>query len=162
MIAQSLAKIQAFTGKDVLGWLGPGLTQTHETVDLLHAAGVRYIADWVLDDQPCTLNTEHGTMVALPYSVELNDIPMMAVQQHESEVLFKRIRDSFDCLWEEGKEQVRVMAIPVHPFLSGVPHRIKYLEQALDYIQGHAHVEFCTGAQIYERFQRSQAVGAKS
>lgn len=152
MIRLALDKIERFSGRRSLGWLGPGLTQTFDTVDLLYEAGVRYIADWVLDDQPCRLRTCHGDMVAMPYSVELNDIPMMAVQHHDSEVFFKRVRDSFDRLWAEGLEQPRVMAIPVHPFLSGVPHRIGYLEQALDYIQGHDHVAFWSGEDIYRRY----------
>lgn len=150
MIRRTLEKIRRFTGKDSIGWLGPGLTQTLETVDLLREAGIRYIADWVLDDHPCSLKTRHGDMVALPYSVELNDIPMMAVQHHDSEVFFKRVRDTFDRLWAEGATQPRIMAIPVHPFLSGVPHRIKYLEQALDYILGFEDVEFWTGEQIHD------------
>lgn len=152
MIATTQEKIKAFTGKPALGWLGPGLTQTFETVDRLYDAGIRYIADWVLDDQPCRLRADNGEMVALPYSVELNDIPMMAVQHHDSQVLFTRIRDSFDRLWQEGATQPRIMAIPVHPFLSGAAHRIRYLEEALDYIQGHDQVAFWTGETIYQRF----------
>lgn len=161
MIHLAQEKIQRFTGKPALGWLGPGLTQTFETVDLLHEAGIRYIADWVLDDQPCRLNTVHGDMVAMPYSVELNDIPMMAVQHHDSQVMFTRVRDSFDRLWHEGREQPRIMAIPVHPFLSGSPHRIRYLEQALDYILGHDQVVFWTGEEIYKRYtENNVTVGA--
>lgn len=152
MIATTQEKIKAFTGKPAIGWLGPGLTQTFETVDRLFDAGIRYIADWVLDDQPCRLRADNGEMVALPYSVELNDIPMMAVQHHDSQVLFTRIRDSFDRLWQEGATQPRIMAIPVHPFLSGAAHRIRYLEEALDYIQGHDQVAFWTGETIYQRF----------
>lgn len=152
MIATTQEKIKAFTGKPAIGWLGPGLTQTFETVDRLYDAGIRYIADWVLDDQPCRLRADNGEMVALPYSVELNDIPMMAVQHHDSQVLFTRIRDSFDRLWQEGATQPRIMAIPVHPFLSGAAHRIRYLEEALDYIQGHDQVAFWTGETIYQRF----------
>lgn len=152
MIATTQEKIKAFTGKPALGWLGPGLTQTFETVDRLYDAGIRYIADWVLDDHPCRLRADNGEMVALPYSVELNDIPMMAVQHHDSQVLFTRIRDSFDRLWQEGATQPRIMAIPVHPFLSGAAHRIRYLEEALDYIQGHDQVAFWTGETIYQRF----------
>lgn len=152
MIATTQEKIKAFTGKPAIGWLGPGLTQTFETVDRLFDAGIRYIADWVLDDHPCRLRADNGEMVALPYSVELNDIPMMAVQHHDSQVLFTRIRDSFDRLWQEGATQPRIMAIPVHPFLSGAAHRIRYLEEALDYIQGHDQVAFWTGETIYQRF----------
>jgi len=155
MIKLTLETIEQFTGKRPLGWLGPGLTQTLETVDLLKAAGIRYIGDWALDDQPVPIETSSGELIALPYPVELNDIPMMAVQHHESDVFLKRVKDSFDRLYQEGQDGVRVLGIAVHPFLSGVPHRIKYFEQALDYLAGHEHVSFMTGEQILEWFERS-------
>ncbi len=148
MIAKTVESIRNFTGRAPVGWLGPGLTETLETVDILHAAGIRYIGDWVLDDEPCRLATATGPMVAMPYSVELNDVPVMAVHHHSSEEFLIRIKDSFDQLYMEGEERVRIMAIAVHPFLSGVPHRIKYLQNALNYLRKHADVRFMTGEQI--------------
>jgi len=71
------------------------------------------------------------------------------------------VRDSFDRLHVEGAEQPRVMGIAIHPFLSGVPHRIKYLEQALDYIRGHEDVLFWTGEQLLEWHQTQTAAAAR-
>ncbi|MEI2415846.1 polysaccharide deacetylase family protein [Orrella sp. JC864] len=155
MIARTVQEIAAFTGRKPLGWLGPGLTQKLDTVDLLHEAGIRYIGDWVLDDQPCRLRAGQGQMVAMPYSVELNDIPMMAVQHHSAGEFLQRVTDSFDRLYQEGGEQVRVMGIAVHPFLSGVPHRIKYFEQAFEYMLGHEGVQFMTGEQILAWYEQA-------
>ena len=157
MIKQTVDTIEHFTGKKPVGWLGPGLTQTYDSIDLLHEAGIRYIGDWCLDDQPCKLTANGGEMVAMPYSVELNDIPMMAVQHHRSDVLLERVKDSFDRLYLEGEEHIRVMGIAVHPFLSGVPHRIKYFEQALEYIAGHEGVRFMTGEQILDWYSTQDA-----
>jgi allantoinase len=128
MIERSLAILERFTGKRPVGWLGPGLTQTLETPDLLAAAGIRYIGDWVYDDEPTTIRTAHGPLVTLPYSVELNDIPMMIVQHHESEYLLRRAIDQFDRLYAESKQRAKIMALAIHPYISGQPHRIKYLE----------------------------------
>ena len=85
MIDRSMGVIEKFTGTRPIGWLGPGLTQTYETPELLAAAGVKYIGDWVYDDEPTVIRTDKGPLVTLPYTVELNDIPMMIVQHHESE-----------------------------------------------------------------------------
>ena len=150
VIRQSLDTLQRFTGKRPRGWLGPGLTETHETVDYLAAEGVQYIGDWVLDDQPCEIRTAHGPLYTLPYSLELNDIPMMIVQHHASEIFLRRVTDQFDRLYAEGKESARIMAIAVHPYLSGVPHRIKYFEAAYEYLARHAGVVFWTGEQILD------------
>jgi peptidoglycan/xylan/chitin deacetylase (PgdA/CDA1 family) len=150
VIHKSLDTLAAFTGKRPRGWLGPGLTETYETLDLLAEAGVEYVGDWVLDDLPALLRTSHGPIVALPYTVEQNDIPMMIVQHHRADELFSRTRDAFDRLYAEGRDTARVLALAVHPYISGVPHRIKYFEAILAYMKRHKGVLFWTGEQILE------------
>jgi peptidoglycan/xylan/chitin deacetylase (PgdA/CDA1 family) len=151
MIQRTVDTIKQFTGKAPVGWLGPGLTQTFDTVDHLARAGIRYIGDWPIDDQPMRFDTAAGSMVAMPYTVELNDIPMMAVQHHQSDVFLKRVQDTFDRLYLEGADQPRIMCMAVHPFLSGVPHRIRYFEEALRYVN-RPGVLFWTGEQLLEWF----------
>jgi peptidoglycan/xylan/chitin deacetylase (PgdA/CDA1 family) len=150
MINRSMSVIENFTGTRPIGWLGPGLTQTYETPELLAAAGVKYIGDWVYDDEPTVIRTDNGPLVTLPYSVELNDIPMMIVQHHESEYWKRRCCDQFDRLWQEGAERPRIMAMAIHPYISGQPHRIKYLEEIYDHINSHEGVVHWNGAEIYD------------
>jgi peptidoglycan/xylan/chitin deacetylase (PgdA/CDA1 family) len=128
MIERSLSILERFCGKRPVGWLGPGLTQTLDTPELLAAAGVKYIGDWVYDDEPTIIRTANGPLVTLPYSVELNDIPMMIVQHHEGEYLARRAIDQFDRLYAEGAQRAKIMALAIHPYISGQPHRIKHLE----------------------------------
>jgi allantoinase len=156
MIARSLDTIEQFTGKRPVGWLGPGLTQTYETPELLAAAGIKYIGDWVYDDEPTTIHTANGPLVTLPYSVELNDIPMMIVQHHESAYFQQRCIDMFDRLHAEGAARAKVMAIAVHPYISGQPHRIRYLEAVYDYIGRHEGVVHWNGEQILEWYLHSK------
>ena len=137
MIARSLDTIGDFTGTRPVGWLGPGLTHTLETPDHLAAAGIRYIGDWVYDDEPTEIATAHGNLVTLPYTVELNDIPTMLVQHHESPYWLQRCRDAFDRLYREGAERPKFMAIAIHPYISGQPHRIRYLEEVYEHINRH-------------------------
>src|SRR5688500_6820412 len=118
MIMRSMDILQRFTGTRPVGWLGPGLTQTYETPDLLTAAGVKYIGDWVYDDEPSVIRTKNGPLVTLPYTVELNDITMMIVQHHESAYLLQRAIDQFDRLYAEGATRPRIMALAIHPYIS--------------------------------------------
>ena len=142
MIRDAMAALREAAGHEIVGWLAPGLTETLETPDLLAEAGIRYCADWVVDDLPCTLRTAHGPMLTMPYSVELNDIPMMMIQHHRAEELFDRTVAQFDRLYAEAETQgAKVMGLAVHPYISGVPHRIGWFEQALGYMAakpGHA------------------------
>jgi allantoinase len=149
-IRAAIAEIRSFTGRAPRGWESPGLTETDETLDHLAAAGIEYVADWVLDDQPVGLQTANGRMTSIPYTVELNDVVISAVQQHSSDEILKRGIAQFDRLYAEGASSARVMAISVHPYLSGVPHRIGYLEKLYDHVLGHEGVLVWTGEQILD------------
>jgi peptidoglycan/xylan/chitin deacetylase (PgdA/CDA1 family) len=156
MIERSLSTIERFTGTRPVGWLGPGLTETFETPELLVAGGIRYIGDWVYDDEPTTIRTANGPLVTLPYSVELNDIPMMIVQHHEGEHLLKRAIDQFDRLYLEGKQRAKIMALAIHPYISGQPHRIKYLEAIYEYAARFEGVLHWNGLEILEWYEKTQ------
>lgn len=152
-VRESIEIIQKFTGRRPRGWLGPGLTETWETLDILAEEGIEYVSDWVNDDQPYEIRTASGPLVSVPYSLELNDIPMMVVQHHTSSEWLQRCKDQFDRLYAEGARNPRVMAIAVHPYNSGVPHRIKYFEAVYDYIRKQRGVWMTTGEEIYEWYR---------
>jgi allantoinase len=149
-IAKTIEAITRLTGNPPRGWESPGLTETLETADLLAEAGIEYVADWVLDDQPIALHTQNRRLISVPYTVEINDVVITAIQQQPSDEILRRGKDQFDRLWQEGQDSPRVMAISIHPYLTGVPHRIKYLEALYDYILGHQGVVMWTGAEILD------------
>jgi allantoinase len=156
-IADTIAAISRLTGKAPRGWESPGLTETLETLDLLKEAGIEFVCDWCLDDQPVTLSTRSGPIVSVPYTVEINDVVMTAVQGHRSDEIYRRGVDQFDRLYQDGAKTPRVMAITIHPYLTGAPHRIKYLEMLYDYILGHEEVVMWTGAQILDWYNAETA-----
>ena len=155
--------LERFAGTRPVGWLGPGLTETEETPDLLAAAGVKYIGDWVYDDEPTVIRTNKGPLVTLPYTVELNDIPMMMVQHHESTQLLNRVIDSFDRLYAESKTRPKILSLAIHPYISGQPFRIKYLEAIYDYVNKFEGVVHWNGEQILDWYldQTAKRPGAK-
>jgi allantoinase len=153
MIRKSLDVIQEFTGKRPVGWLGPGLTQTLETPDYLTQEGIQYIGDWVYDDEPTEIRTQNGPLITLPYSIETNDIPVMAVQYHEADYWTQKCIDSFDCLYQEGEDRAKILAIAIHPYISGQPFRIKYLEKVYDYISQFDGVLHWNGEQILDWYK---------
>jgi peptidoglycan/xylan/chitin deacetylase (PgdA/CDA1 family) len=156
MIRQSVRVIREFTGRSPVGWMGPGLTETLDTPDQLAAEGIQYIADWVIDDEPCTIRTRGGELVTLPYSLELNDIAMMVVQHHAAGEFVTRTMDYFERVYQEGKERAKIMAIAVHPYISGVPHRIKYFETVLRRLRKQKGVLFWNGEKILDWYQKAR------
>ncbi|HEY8580344.1 MAG TPA: polysaccharide deacetylase family protein [Beijerinckiaceae bacterium] len=137
-------------GQKMRGWLGPGLTETFATLDLLRAEGVEYVADWCNDDLPYRMN---NGLYSIPYTLEMNDMPLFANPSISIVDFERRIRDSFDVLYAEGAVNGRAMCIALHPFLIGAAHRIKYLDSALAYIRSHPDVWLATGAEIIEAYK---------
>lgn len=152
LIRESLDRIARATGKRPVGWLGSGLQETWNTLDHLAAEGCLYVADWVNDDQPYFIEAGGKRLVSVPYSYELNDLAAI-VRSKSTPVEFERmIRDQFDVLWREGAQSGRVMAICLHPFIMGQPHRIGALERALAHIDRFDGVWKATGEEIARHF----------
>ena len=149
-IRKTTEVIKAFTGKAPRGWLGPGLTETWHTPDLLAQNGYDYVADWVLDDQPVWLKTKSNPIVNIPYTQECNDVAMMLIQHHKASEYLERAVDQFDQLYLDSMDSARVMAMVVHPYIMGAPHRTKYYRKALEHMSQHKDVLFWTGEQILD------------
>lgn len=156
VIRQTVDAIARFTGAPPVGWLGPGLTETLETPDLLAAAGIRYCADWVLDDLPCRIRTASGPLVTMPYSVEINDIPVVMIQHHDEQEIPRRMRLTAARLKREAQSQgPKVMCFALHAYISGVPHRIDALEAAIADLAADPELVFMQGREILEWYLAS-------
>ncbi len=139
------------TGQTMKGWLGSGLMETWNTLDILKENGVAYVADWVNDDLPYRMN---NGLFSIPYSIEVNDNPLFFLPSITPVDFERMIRDTFDVLYAESETNARVMCIALHPFLIGAPHRIKYLDQALAHISGHDDIWLATGSEIIEAYAK--------
>jgi allantoinase len=153
VIRDVLDTIARATGKKSRGWLGPALTETDNTLDLLAEAGIDYVADWCNDEQPYTMKTRKGSIVALPYTLEIGDIPVFLQHGGSGEDFERMIVDQFDTMYEEGDAQPRVLSIALHPFLIGHPFRARYLERALAHIRKRDAVWITTGAAITDWYR---------
>ncbi len=151
-IRKTMKVITSFSGRAPRGWFGPGLTQTYDTIDYLAEAGIEYIGDWVLDDQPVWVTTASKPIVALPYNYEIHDIVLMAIQNHCSEVFLQRALDYFETIYAESHETTKVMAVAMHPYLSGAAHRIKYVRETFEHILSQPDVVCWDGEQILDWF----------
>jgi peptidoglycan/xylan/chitin deacetylase (PgdA/CDA1 family) len=148
-----LDTIAKSTGKKPRGWLGPALTETDNTLDLLAEAGIEYVADWCNDEQPYAMKTRTGSIVAIPYTLEIGDIPAFLQHGSSGEAFYRMIVDQFDTMYEEGKKQPRVFCMALHPFLVGHPFRARHLERALAHIRQHDAVWITTGSAIVDWYK---------
>lgn len=149
IIRDSVATITRSAGTGPVGWLSSGLQETWDSLGYLADAGIKYVCDWANDDQPYLMELEDGRHLAsVPYSQEINDKPAFEHRNRTAAEFKDMICDTFDVLYREGAESGRVMAIALHPYLTGVPHRIGAFDAALDYICRHEGVWLTTGSEI--------------
>jgi peptidoglycan/xylan/chitin deacetylase (PgdA/CDA1 family) len=157
VVRGTFERIEKATSIRPKGWLSSGLQESWHTLDYLVEAGATYVADWVNDDQPYVMNVGGKRLCAIPYSTEINDLPQIIRAGRSSDEFELMIRRQFDTLYREGAQSGRVMAICLHPFVIGVPHRIGALDSALAYILRHDGVWRATGSEITEHYLVSGA-----
>ncbi|MGR8934330.1 MAG: polysaccharide deacetylase family protein [Gammaproteobacteria bacterium] len=153
VILRTFERITEYTGRPPRGWLGPALAETHETVDWLRETGFEYVGDWILDDQPVDIATTHGTLVAMPYTQEHNDLATILIQGHKSSEYSERVIASLSQYLSEADEATRVLCFTLHPFIMGVPHRIRHLREILDHITNRNDVKIWTGSEILDWYR---------
>jgi peptidoglycan/xylan/chitin deacetylase (PgdA/CDA1 family) len=156
MITQAVEAIGAFTGTRVRGWLGPGLQETYETPDVLKELGLDYVCEWCLDDTPSWMTTRHGPLVSIPYGLETNDSVIYAQERHPTSEMFERLDLTLECYSRETADAPRILHVPLHPHLAGVPHRIGRLERFLEALRRRDEAVFMNGGAIADWFASAQ------
>jgi len=145
VITEITDTIETATGQRPKGWMGPALTETHNTPQLLSELGYQYVLDWTNDDQPYRLNVPG--MLSVPYTVELNDLGVFLRGLSGPDFL-QMVKDQYDVLRDDSADTGRVMALALHPFVIGQPFRAKYLDLALRYIAAQPDVWMTTSDEI--------------
>ena len=156
VLDRTLDRISSFTGAAVRGWLGPGLSESDDTPDLLKERNVEYVCDWVIDDLPTWMKTLHGPMIAMPYSFELNDGVIWPVETQPSDEQYKRFCQTLDVFEAELQTGPRVLTLPLHPHCIGVPHRMYHFTRILDILMERSDTVFMTGAQITDWYMAAE------
>lgn len=156
-VERTLDILRRQTGQPIRGWLSPGRNESERTPELLAGAGVAYLCDWVNDDMPYPFTTDAGSLIALPLSTEIEDRFVLQNNLHTEESWVEQVCDACDFLLEEGRRDGgRLLAISVHPWLIGQPHRIGKFEKILDHVLGRDGVWSATPWEIVEHWREQQ------
>ena len=156
-VEESIGTLRKLSGQPVTGWLSPAKSESMNTLDLVAAADIEYVCDWINDDMPYPIKTKSGDIHSMPHSHEIDDQTIMLHYQHNEAEFVQQVSDQFRVLYSEAAEQGgRIMAVTIHPWMSGQPHRIKALERALAQVIEHDGVWSATGAEILAAFRAQQ------
>ena len=138
LIAQVTESIGQYQGSPPAGWMGPWISESAVTPDLLQEAGYRYVMDWGADDQPIWLKTRQGRILSIPYPRPTNDLPMLHRYHVPPREYAEVLIDQFDEMLRQSRDQPLVYGLSLHTFLAGHAFRIKHLRRALQHIRSHA------------------------
>jgi peptidoglycan/xylan/chitin deacetylase (PgdA/CDA1 family) len=153
-IQTSVEAIKRATGAAPLGWLGPEYGESARTPQLLAQAGIRYVCDWVNDEQPYRMKTQQGELFALPMLIELDDIHALWERRVAIDRYGKLLQESFDMLYRDGAHSGRLLGLHLHPWLIGQPFRIGFLDEALGYMMRRQSVWAASGSEIIDWYRR--------
>jgi allantoinase len=146
LIADATREIARHEGKPPRGWLGPWISESTVTPDLLKEAGYRYLLDWCHDDRPVPLNTRAGPILSVPYPQEANDANAIAVRRMDADAFADLIVDQFDEMSRQAEGDALVMSVALHPHITGQPFRLRHLRRALQHIAAYRDTIWATTA----------------
>ena len=124
-IAAARDAVAAATGDVPKGWCGQDFNESADTPAYLIEAGFAYTTDWANDDRPYLLD---GALVALPPQPEWNDLECIRLRGVTVPVWSDNLAEAFAVLHDEGGA---VFNLTLHPWITGQPHRIRWLREAL-------------------------------
>ena len=156
-MTKCVESLREATGQPVAGWLSPARSQSMRTMDLVAGAGIDYICDWVNDEMPYPITTAGGPLVAMPHSHEMSDLTIIFHYKRSEEEFTQHLIDQFEVLYGEASaEDGRIMALTLHPWIIGQPHRVKALEKALAHMMEKEGVWPATAAEILAAWRGQQ------
>jgi len=151
LVEESLAILRRVSGQKVRGWLSPARSESFATLDLIAAAGIDYVCDWVNDDMPYAMKTDSRVIHSMPLSNDLDDYTILVQNRHSEDAFAQQVCDQFDVLHKEAATSGgRILALPLHPWVIGQPYRIGALESVLAHIIKNRDVWSATGAEILD------------
>jgi len=153
LVDETLSILRRVSGQVIRGWLSPARSESFATLDLIRAAGIDYVCDWVNDDMPYAMQTASGTLYAMPVPNDIDDHTILIQSRHSEDEYARQLCDQFDLLHAEASSQGgRILALSLHPWVIGQPHRIGALERALAHVMSRGAVWSATASEILDAF----------
>ena len=108
------------------------------------------------------MTTAHGPLLSVPYSLELNDSPIYAIEKHATGEYANRVRRTLAAFDLAPRGGPWVMTISLHPHLMGVPHHFTELIEIIEMVQAHPETACVTPAEVADWFMAACPTGKAS
>ena len=162
VIKKSLDLLRKLSGQPVRSWFGPAGGETEKTPELLKENGIEFLHDWLIDELPCWMRTKLGPIVAMPYTFELNDVPIWTVQNNSCDEMKKRVDATLNIFDEEKLDNTKIITLALHPHIVGVPQNFYYLKKIIEDLRKRDDVIFMTSSQIGDWFVKEDGTNGEN
>ena len=162
VIKKSLDLLRKLSGQPVRSWFGPAGGETEKTPELLKENGIEFLHDWLIDELPCWMRTKLGPIVAMPYTFELNDVPIWTVQNNSCDEMKKRVDATLNIFDEEKLHNTKIITLALHPHIVGVPQNFYYLKKIIEDLRKRDDVIFMTSSQIGDWFVKEDGTNGEN
>ena len=162
VIKKSLDLLRKLSGQPVRSWFGPAGGETEKTPELLKENGIEFLHDWLIDELPCWMRTKLGPIVAMPYTFELNDVPIWTVQNNSCDEMKKRVDATLNIFDEEKHYNTKIITLALHPHIVGVPQNFYYLKKIIEDLKKRDDVIFMTSSQIGDWFVKEDGTNGEN
>ena len=162
VIKKSLDLLRKLSGQPVRSWFGPAGGETEQTPELLKGNGIEFLHDWLIDELPCWMRTKLGPIVAMPYTFELNDVPIWTVQNNSCDEMKKRVDATLNIFDEEKLYNTKIITLALHPHIVGVPQNFYYLKKIIEDLRKRDDVIFMTSSQIGDWFVKEDGTNGEN
>ena len=154
----AIKTIKKIFGKRPLGWYtGRCSPNTRDLV--FDDGGFLYDSDSYSDDLPYWEVRNKKKLLIIPYTLDNNDMRFATNQGFNTgDHFFSYLKDSFDTLYEEGKENPKMMSVGLHCRIIGKPGRIRSLKKFLDYVLKHKNVWICKRIDIAKHWIKNYPI----
>lgn len=151
-IHQAIAAVEAAAGRRPQGWLGQDYGESERTPVLLAEAGIDYLMDWPNDDQPYLMPVCGRGLVTIPNQYEWDDLQLFLHRRIPTPRYPDLVGEAFEVLQGEGG---RVFGLTIHPWMFGMAHRIRYLDEALRRLKANGETWQATAGEIAAWYRRT-------
>ena len=162
VIKKSLDLLRKLSGQPVRSWFGPAGGETEKTPELLKENGIEFLHDWLIDELPCWMRTKLGPIVAMPYTFELNDVPIWTVQNNSCDEMKKRVDATLNIFDEEKLYNTKIITLALHPHIVRVPQNFYYLKKIIEDLRKRNDVIFMTSSQIGDWFVKEDGTNGEN
>lgn len=159
VILRTLEVYEQAVGRKAKGWLSSSLRGTLHTADILAEQGLLFYCDLLNDDQPYLINTDHGPIVSVPYSNEINDFTLLTRGSYTTDEFRDIMIEELDVLYEEAADSGRIMNVGIHPHVGGRAYRVRALAEFVEHAKSLDGVWWATREEVATAYLQQQGQG---